>query len=74
MTRSVRRTPITGVTTAVSDRPGKALAHRRTRVAARCALAQGDEPPDRRLTEDPWDYPKDGKLWHGRCRPGLLRK
>lgn len=75
MSRSRRKTPITGMTCAKSEKADKQAAHRRTRVAARCMLARGDEaPPPVRLTENPWSYAKDGKRWCGRRNPRLLRK
>lgn len=75
MSRSRRKSPAGGMTTAVSDKPGKVLGHRKTRRAARSALIQGNEPaPTIKATENPWSYPKDGKTWFGDARPELLRK
>ena len=77
MSRSVRRTPITGVTTASSEKRDKQDANRRYRRAERIALSQGDEIlPDRRELGDPWTMSKDGKKWFGNSdsRVRLLRK
>lgn len=74
MSRSRKKSPAGGNTVANSDRLGKSFAHRRTRRKARLAILAGAEPPSPRLTENPWDYPKDGKRWYGYGRPELLRK
>jgi hypothetical protein len=74
MSRSFRHVPITGITTAASDRPGKVLGHRRSRAAARTAMAAGAEAPSHRLTENPWTYPKDGKRWWRSPEARWLRK
>lgn len=75
MSRSRRRTPITGMTCADSEKADKQFGHQRTRVAIRCAMARDAEAlPDRRGTENPWDYAKDGKKWRGNADAKLMRK
>lgn len=75
MSRSYRRTPITGITCAESDKHDKTLAHRRTRRAAAVAVREGREPPHPYETEEPWTYAKDGKRWWtGNGHKELLRK
>ncbi len=64
MSRSLRRSPICGVTTAASEKQDKRLAHRRLRSATRVAMAAdhvGVLPVPREVS-DPWDMAKDGKL------------
>jgi CRISPR/Cas system Type II protein with McrA/HNH and RuvC-like nuclease domain len=74
MSRSRKKFPAGGNTVADSDRLGKSIAHRRTRRKARLAVLAGEEPPSPRLTENPLDFPKDGKRWYGYGRPELMRK
>jgi hypothetical protein len=65
MSRSRRKTPIIGMTTAISDKPFKVDEHRRERRSARAVLASGLDADDRRMHAqkygDPWKAPKDGK-------------
>ncbi len=66
MSRSRRKTPITGITTARSDQPFKACEHRRERSAVRKALhwtADDTAVPHTKAFGDPWAAPKDGKAW-----------
>lgn len=68
MSRSRRHTPITGNTIAKSDKPGKRADSRRLRRRGAVALAQsgdGDTIPHDRAIRNPWNWPKDGKGWHG---------
>lgn len=67
MSRSRRKTPIGGNTTARSDRSGKRQAHRSVRAHVRHWLMRGDDVPDDREVKanNPWGWPKDGKTWHG---------
>jgi len=75
MSRSRKKSPAGGVTTAASDKADKTRAHQRTRRAVKEALQSGaEEAPDRRLTENTWSYAKDGKAWFGPGRPELMRK
>lgn len=64
MSRSERHTPISGITTARSEKRDKQRWHRRLRAAVREALARGDEVmPVERDVSDPWSMAKDGKTW-----------
>jgi hypothetical protein len=74
MSRSIRKTPIIGMTTEPSDGAWKAKAARKVRVAARSALVRGEDVPDRRAVENPYVAPKDGKQWVGDCDKRWLRK
>ena len=55
--------PITGMTTAPSDKPFKKAEHSRERTAVRIALEQGDELPSPRAFGDPASSEKDGKQY-----------
>jgi hypothetical protein len=75
MTRSRKKNPAGGITMSASDMPGKVQGHRKTRRAVRSALASSrDELPDRKKTENPYSYPKDGKRWYGKRDPAARRK
>jgi hypothetical protein len=63
MSRSRRKTPIAGVTSAPSDKPFKQAEHSRERAAAKIALAKGNEPASKRAFGDPWNGEKDGKAF-----------
>lgn len=63
MTRSRRKTPIVGMTTAESDARFKAAEHRRERAAVKIALNTGADVPDPRLFGDPCKSDKDGKQY-----------
>jgi hypothetical protein len=75
MSRSRRKTPITGMTTAASDTRGKVLAHRRQRRRVRAALASGQvEVATRRKAGHVWSFAKDGKQRFDPARhPTLMR-
>jgi hypothetical protein len=65
MSRSRRRTPVIGITTAESEKDEKREYNRRYRRASRQALAASSEPdvlPHLREYSDPWAMSKDGKL------------
>ena len=70
MSRSYKRNPWEGITTAESDKPFKSAENRRRRRAEKIAISRGDDPPDSRLFGDPWRSPKDGKA----RRPHTIRK
>jgi hypothetical protein len=74
--RSYRRTSITGITTAASDKAYKQQEHRRARAIVRHALQAGSEDAlHRKQTGNPWKSEKDGKLWFDRGRfPEMMRK
>lgn len=79
MSRSTRRTPVTGITTAPSEKRDKQLAHRRLRTFNRAQLAAGsDDLMDDRAAGNPWSAAKDGKRWWSRQdiadMPELMRK
>jgi hypothetical protein len=79
MSRSRRKTSISGITTAESEAEWKAKAARRSRHAARQALTttlNGDLLPTKRwAVVNPWDGPKDGKSWFRKADyPGDMRK
>lgn len=68
MSRSKRRTPITGVTTAESEAWEKAKWHRRHRREERARLkGEGTEYVARSHREhsSPWTMEKDGKTYWG---------
>jgi hypothetical protein len=67
MSRSHRKTPITGITTATSDKDFKWREHQRARAITREALSAGNENTlHRRQTGNPWKSRKDGKWWFER--------
>lgn len=74
MSRSTRKTPMRGVTTATSDKFFKTKEHRRERRAVRVALEVGHELPLSKGFGDPWNGHKDGKLWWGNSWPEVYRK
>lgn len=64
MSRSKRKLPITGITTASSDKRGKQFANRAYRRAVHIALQQGWEVlPQLREVSDVYSFGKDGKKW-----------
>lgn len=78
MSRSRRKTPIGGITTAKSEALWKAKAARKLRVATRVLLAkhpEGETLSGKRWeVANPWDGPKDGKSWFGGAHPKDMRK
>jgi hypothetical protein len=74
MSRSRKKTPITGITAADSDKAFKEAEHRRERRAVRNAIKAGEPIPDARLYGDPWDGEKDGKQWLNDQNSRYLRK
>ena len=68
MSRSKRKNPILGITTAETEAPEKAKRHRRHRREERARLsAAGEEYVARSHREhsDPWSMEKDGKKYWG---------
>lgn len=64
MSRSRRKSPFIGHTTAVTDKPWKAQSARRTRRQVRQTLGEtldGDALPEQRAITTAWDGLKDGK-------------
>ncbi len=74
MSRSRKKTPITGITTADSDKPFKEAEHRRERRAVRTAIKAGEPIPDQREFGNPWTSEKDGKKWRTDRESRVLRK
>jgi hypothetical protein len=78
MSRSRRKTPIFGFTTAESDASWKAKAARRLRHKVKQVLtATLDADPftgKRWEVVNPYDAPKDGKRWCGKVEAHWLRK
>ncbi len=78
MSRSRRKTPITGITTAASDARWKAMAARKLRRRVRQNLAttaDGDKFAGKRWDlVNPWSSEKDGKSWMKRPAPKDMRK
>lgn len=65
MSRSRRKTPVIGTTTAPSDKPFKVDEHRAERHAVRVTIKHSLDGDDRALHSkvhgNPWKAPKDGK-------------
>lgn len=65
MSRSRKKHPITGTTTAETEKEFKQQEHQRERAGVRTALANfdvdGEVLPDPKEFGDPWNAPKDGK-------------
>ena len=78
MARSRKKTPITGITGAKSEKEDKLLAHRKERRKIRSRLRSETEPevlPHRREVGNVWVFSKDGKQYHrGPANPRDLRK
>lgn len=75
MSRSKRRTPIFGNTTADSEKQDKRLANRRLRARERVAAASGFElEPSLRDVSDVWAFDKDGKRYWRTASPADMRK
>lgn len=73
MSRSIKKTPITGITGSRSDKEGKRLANRHHRRINK----QLTDESYRTLREvsDVWDMAKDGKSWFDSSQhPELMRK
>ena len=78
MSGSRKKTPISGITTAASEKHDKRLANRRLRRAVKQTLLTVDGLevlPHRRELSSPWTMAKDGKHWFDAQRfPEQLRK
>lgn len=76
MTRSRKKSPIAGITTAESEKTDKLAAHRRERRRIRQLLpAEPDILPHTREISSPWLMAKDGKQYLGhQAKPAHLRK
>lgn len=65
MSRSRKKHPAGGWTTAISDKQDKRLSSRAWRRLVRVALAKGQEPPHEKEIRNPWNWDKDGRQWFG---------
>jgi hypothetical protein len=78
MSRSRRKTPVSGITTAESEKSDKRIYNRRYRHAAKQLLSIDPklEPvPPLRAFSDPWLMDKDGKhRFDPKSHPKLMRK
>lgn len=66
MSRSYRKTPIAGISTAVSEKRDKQLVNRRLRRGVKQELRGEPEAqvlPLKREVSDVWTMDKDGKRW-----------
>lgn len=66
MSRSYRKTPITGNASCRSEKPDKKCWHSRMRARTRDELTRADEDsvlPEVREVSDVWGFGKDGKHW-----------
>lgn len=69
MSRSYKKTPISGITGAISNKPFKKQEHRRERRAVNCMLHTGKEVmPHPKKYGNEWSSPRDGKSWFGDLR------
>jgi hypothetical protein len=76
MSRSRKKSPAGGITTAVSEKSDKQMASRVARRVVREALARDPDGllPEKREVSDVWTFAKDGKAWYGSEDPRWLRK
>jgi hypothetical protein len=78
MSRSRKKTPISGITTARSDARWKAMAARTLRHRVKIQLEQElhtDSFAGKRWDAvNPWSSEKDGKFWFGDRHPTYWRK
>ncbi|WP_179401585.1 hypothetical protein [Burkholderia guangdongensis] len=77
MSRSRRKSPFIGVTTAESEAQDKAQWHRRHRRIESARLKEDAvdyETRSHRAQSDPWKMDKDGKIYWGRDVPGYLMR
>jgi hypothetical protein len=78
MARSRKKTPMSGITSAKSEKADKLSAHRKERRKVRSRLSTDVEPdilPHRREVGDVWSFAKDGKKYQtGRANPRDMRK
>lgn len=75
MSRSKIKTPISGITTAPSDKEGKRLANRAFRRNTRMQVLKGKEIVSLlREIFNVWSFPKDGKKYRNNLSEKYLRK
>lgn len=63
MSRSKQKNPITGITTAESEKQDKKTWHRKLRRINKQRIKEGLEPLDKHDVSNPWDMDKDGKQY-----------
>lgn len=77
MSRSRKKTSISGMTHARSEKADKTLSHRKVRRAVAVEARNTEDslmPMERQLT-NPWSMAKDGKFWFRPDQyPRLMRK
>ena len=75
MSRSRKKTAVSGITTCESEKQDKRLANRKLRAAVRTAMADDAEVmPELREVSSVWTFGKDGKTWLGDLFPEASRK
>lgn len=78
MSRSRRKTPIIGITTAETDKPFKTREHRRERRTVHGILSASLDQDDKRLHAkrfgDGWHSDKDGKQYVPDADQGVIGK
>ena len=78
MSRSKRKTPITGITTATSEKQDKRIANRQLRRCVKQLLDVDPETevlPLEREVSNVWSMDKDGKIrFDPACHPDLMLK
>ena len=78
MSRSRKKTPITEIATAASDKAWKQAASRKVRRTVRQRLSEAEDgdaiPAKRYELVNPASSGKDGKQWLGNAFPKLMRK
>ena len=75
MSRSKIKTPISGITTAPSDKEGKRQANRAFRRNTRMQVLKGKEIVSLlREVSNVWSFPKDGKRYWKNLNVKYLRK
>ena len=77
MSRSFRKSPIFGRTSADSEKADKRAAHQRTRTVLRVALTDPESAADAPLPHPRsgrYDFAKDGKAWRNRAPREAFRK
>lgn len=74
MSRSVKRTPVFGITRAPSEKHDKRIANRRWRSRVRQAVHMDTDPPMQREVSNVWDFAKDGKKYRRSVASEDMRK
>lgn len=75
MSRSLKKTPISGITRAESEKEDKRLANRRYRRVTKIEVNKGFEVVSKpKEVSDVWDFSKDGKRYKEIITKKDLRK